>query len=98
LLDERKRRTWAEEKHLVAFTFIHPKIPYQEIDVLLRSPVPFDAAYTARRVLGAGAATVPVMSIDHLIVMKRHAGREQDLSDIATLERIKQLRDKNHHG
>jgi hypothetical protein len=32
------------------------------------------------------------MSVDRLIAMKRAAGRQQDLDDIETLERIKHFR------
>jgi hypothetical protein len=98
LLDERKRSTWIGEKNLVAFTFLNPKIPYQEVDVLLRSPVAFEEADGAKRVFPAGALRLPIMSIDHLIRMKRATGREQDRSDIDVLERIKTLQAKEDHG
>jgi hypothetical protein len=98
LLDERKRAGWIAEKNLVAFTFLNPKIPYQEVDVLLRSPVAFEEADGAKRVFSIGSLRLPIMSIDHLIRMKRLAGREQDRSDIDVLERIKALQAKEGHG
>ncbi len=98
LLDEQKRAAWIAEKHLVAFTFLNPKVPYQEVDVLLRSPVPFEDADRAKRVFSSGPLRLPIMSIDHLIHMKRQTGREQDRSDIDVLERIKALRAKEAHG
>lgn|SRR5574341_144544 len=98
LLDEQKRAGWIADKHLVAFTFLNPKVPHQEVDILLSSPVPFEEADRAKRVLSSGALRLPVMAIDHLIAMKNRAGREQDRSDIEILERIKALRTKDHHG
>ncbi|SRR5579884_712683 len=92
LLDPQQRREWAEEKGLIAFTFFHPKLQYQEIDLLLHSPVPFDEAYPKRITIHAGAIKIPVISIDHLIAMKQAIGREQDRADIRTLERIKMLK------
>ncbi len=98
LLDEQKRAVWIGEKHLVAFTYLNPKVPYQEVDILLRSPIPFEEADQNKRVLSSGSLRLPVMSIDHLIRMKAQAGREQDRSDIAVLEQIKALRAKGGNG
>jgi hypothetical protein len=92
LLDPLKRRRWVEEKASVAFNFFHPKLPYQEVDLLLQSPVSFSEAYPQRVTIRAGAIRIPVISIGHLIEMKRAIDREQDRSDIKTLERIKELK------
>jgi len=92
LLDPRKRQEWINERRLIAFTFFHPKIQYQEIDLLLESPISFDSAYQTRSVVTVESIQIPVMSIDHLIEMKRRTGREQDAADIQVLERIKHLR------
>lgn len=92
LLDPQQRRQWAEEKGLIAFTFFHPKLKYQEVDLLLQSPVPFNEAYAQRVTIQAGVIQIPVISIDHLIEMKQAIGREQDRADIQILERIKDLK------
>jgi hypothetical protein len=92
LLDPQQRRQWAEEKGLIAFTFFHPKLQYQEVDLLLQSPVPFNEAYPQRVTIHVGAIQIPVISINHLIEMKQAIGREQDRADIQTLERIKALK------
>ncbi len=91
LLDPERRREWVEQRNLKAFTFVHPLRPLQEVDLLLESPVPFDAADRAKRVLAAGHLRIPVISLDHLIAMKRAAGRAQDAADAETLERLKRL-------
>ncbi len=91
LLSPDVRENWKKTKGLVAFTFIHPKIQYQEVDLLLESPVSFIQADRNKTVVTVESARIPVMSVDHLIVMKRMAGRPQDLDDIGTLERIKHL-------
>jgi len=92
LLSPEVREEWKKTKGLVAFTFIHPKIQYQEVDLLLESPVSFEEADRNKTVLTVESVKVPVISIDHLIAMKRATGRQQDLDDIETLERIKQFR------
>ncbi len=91
LLDPEKRRFWIEEKSLIAFTFFHPKIQYQEIDLLLKSPVSFGILEKEKTVVTVDSFCIPVISIEHLIEMKRKTGREQDESDIHVLEKIKEI-------
>jgi len=98
LLDEEKRAAWFTEKHLVAFTFLNPKVPYQEVDILLRSPIPFAEADQGKRILASGSLRLPVISVEHLIRMKAQAGRDQDRSDIEVLERIKAMQAKETRG
>jgi len=80
-----------EQRNLKAFTFVHSLRPFQEVDLLLESPVSFEEADRAKKVLGARHLRIPVISLDHLIVMKRVAGRAQDAADVEALERLKRL-------
>lgn len=91
LLDPARRREWVEQKNLRAFTFAHSLRPLQEVDLLLDSPISFEDADRMKKVLTAGHLRIPVISVDHLIAMKRVAGRAQDAADIEALERLKRL-------
>jgi hypothetical protein len=44
-----------------------------------------------------GGFMIRVASLDHLIAMKRAAGRQKDLADVTELETIKRLR-RQHGG
>jgi hypothetical protein len=92
LLSPRTREDWKKSKGPVAFTFVHSKIQYQEVDLLLESPVPFEEADRDKTVVTVEGVRIPVVSIDHLIAMKLGSGRQQDRADIEVLERIKGLR------
>ena len=92
LLNPENRQRWIKEKGLIAFTFAHPKLQYQEIDLLLTSPVSFDDAYADKVEMTVESVRIPVAAIWHLIDMKKQCGRAQDLSDIKVLERIQQLK------
>ncbi len=92
MADPDVRQQWKTEKHLLALTFTHHALPFQQIDVLLDIPVPFDALYERSQSLVIAGVSVPVASIGDLKTMKRHAGREQDLSDIEMLERVERIR------
>lgn len=91
LLDPELRREWVEQRNLKAFTFVHSLRPLQEVDLLLESPIPFEEVERAKRVLAAGRLRIPVVSLDHLIAMKRASGRAQDAADVDALERLKRL-------
>lgn len=91
LLDPEQRREWVEQRNLVAFTFVHSLRPLQEVDLLLASPISFEEADRAKKILTAGRLAIPVISLDHLIAMKQVAGRAQDVADVEALERLKRL-------
>jgi hypothetical protein len=56
-----------------------------EVDIFVREPFDFEAAYQRRieAPLGTGLATV--VSLEDLLALKREAGRPQDLADIEAL-------------
>ncbi|HEY5648774.1 MAG TPA: hypothetical protein VIU33_04705 [Nitrospiria bacterium] len=91
LLSSDKRKEWSRTKGLKAFTFNHPKVRYQEVDLLLESPVPFAEGDRDKTIMTVEGISIPVISVGHLISMKKKVGRKQDLADIETLERIKRL-------
>ncbi|CAN5595835.1 hypothetical protein BH23ACT6_BH23ACT6_20210 [soil metagenome] len=86
--DAELRGQWVEQRHLIAFTMHDPDDALREVDLLATSPIPYaDLAADADRFTIEGV-TVPVASLAHLLAMKRHAGRPQDLADIAALSAL----------
>jgi|SRR3989338_2694884 len=84
---------WKKEKGMIAFTLYRSAVPYEEIDILINSPIPYSVAGKNRVKLKAGAISVQLVSIDDLIRMKRKAGRNQDLSDIEALKKVKVIKE-----
>lgn len=89
LADPKKRKIWREEKHMIVFSFIHLRLPYQQIDIFLDNPMDFEEANRARYLTTAKRIKIPLLSIDHLIKLKLDLGREQDLADVEALEKVK---------
>ncbi len=58
-------------------------------------PVPFDELLGRTRRANLYGLEVPIAGLSDLIAMKRKAGRPQDLLDIAALERIALLSDRD---
>lgn len=64
-------------------------LPPCRVDFLTSiSGLEFDPAYAAKKVADIGGISVPLVSLVDLITAKRASGREQDLRDVAGLERV----------
>lgn len=91
LADPLTRREWSEEKGMLVFTFMHPRTPFADVDVLLSPRVPFEELWARRVGKRLGETTVFVAGIPHLKALKGVAGRKQDLADIEALTRLEQF-------
>jgi hypothetical protein len=60
----------------------------REVDVFATEPVPLEDLLAEATVVTIGGVPVSVASRQHLVAMKRRAGRPQDLADIAALEEL----------
>lgn len=84
---------WVEGMSLEHFTtertMFQIGLPPCRVDFLTSIPgLEFPQAYAARKMANIEKLAVPFLSLSDLITAKRTAGREQDLRDVANLERI----------
>ncbi|MFC1620871.1 hypothetical protein ACFL2G_01070 [Candidatus Omnitrophota bacterium] len=86
------RKKWIEEKDMKVFSLCNIKMPYIIIDIFVENPIEFKKLYDNRINISVGEFKIPIVSIEHLIKLKKIAGRKQDLSDIVSLRRLKELR------
>jgi len=82
------RESWIENKNMLVFTFYDPKNPVLIVDVFVREPIPFSELSGKAVMLEMDGEAVPVCDIEHLIAMKKKAGRGKDLEDIKYLQAI----------
>ena len=82
------RRSWVEERNLIAFTLHDVNDPLREVDLLATTPIPFVELRDSSDLLDVDGVRVRVASVEHLIAMKRASGRPQDLADVDALSRI----------
>lgn len=83
------REQWRRERGLVVFSLHDPGNPLREVDVFAEEPLPFEELWAAAETMEISGAAVRVASIDHLVHMKRVAGRPQDIADIAALDALR---------
>lgn len=94
IADGKTREIWIRQKNMKAFNFYKDR-ELKEVDIILDSPVSYEEAAKQKTLLKAGPITIPLISIDHLIKMKRKAGRPIDKLDVAELKQIKRWRGKS---
>ncbi len=75
-------------KRMRVFSLYHPDISIQEVDIFVRNPIDFGEAYARKKLVKIGDLRIPLLSLDHLIALKKKAGRRQDLSDVEALKKL----------
>jgi predicted nucleotidyltransferase len=90
ILDRKTREDWIKKKHMKALNF-YKEGELKEVDIIIESPVSFKEAEKDVIRIKVDDLTLPVISIDKLIEMKRKTGRAVDKLDIEELTKIKKL-------
>ena len=79
------RKTYEEEKNLIAWTFVNLAKPSEIVDLLISEDL--DQLQTIQ--ISVHEQSVCVVAVDEIIRMKTLSGRRQDLSDVKALEALK---------
>jgi hypothetical protein len=64
---------------------------HMTVDIFTRYPMDFEELWSAASTFALSRTHVRVASLEHLIRMKRDAGRPTDVIDIEALEEIRRL-------
>lgn len=91
LSDEKKILAMMQEKGLVAYTFMNAREPQFSIDVIVGTSLKFADYERDRTLVKAWDVTIPVVSIDDLIGMKKESDRKKDAEDVVALIELKGL-------
>lgn len=91
LSDAKRVQKFLEEKGMTAYTYIDPHQPQFSIDILASASLDFDQFDTRKVLIEMGELSIPVISIDDLIGMKKMANRQKDIFDIEALLQLKGL-------
>lgn len=87
--DEEVRESWVRERNLIAFTMHDPGDARREVDLFAHPPIAFAELWADSQVMSVAGVSVRVVSLAHLIEMKRISDREQDRADVAALLRLR---------
>jgi hypothetical protein len=84
------REGWIRDKGMMVFQMYSDQAR-MSVDIFVRYPLDFDDLWSQGTEIELPGASLRIASIDHLILMKREAGRAQDLIDIEKLQKIKKI-------
>jgi hypothetical protein len=92
LLDETIRRNLVKTKNIIAYSYHNNRANYMNLDVLIDVPFSFEDMWNTKESRSLFQSTeVYIVSLAHLIAMKKYANRIQDKSDIESLYKLKNL-------
>lgn len=91
LKDQKQVKSWLKEKNMLAFSFNPPKNNPLQIDIIIEESLKFDKIVKNKIIKKIDNVSIPVVSIDQLIKMKRRADRQQDITDLEALIQLKNL-------
>lgn len=80
--DPATRREWIETKNMMVLQMRDPSDIRRSVDLFVDYPIPFEDLWQRAERLRIDDVVVTVASIDDMLIMKRKAGRAQDLDDI----------------
>lgn len=84
------REGWIRETGMTVFQLYSDQTRLS-VDVFAEYPLDFDTLWSQAAAVEVSGNRLRIASIDHLMQMKRTAGRAQDRLDIEKLEKLKEL-------
>lgn len=86
--DTAQRDDWFERRNMLVFQMVDTQDPFCSVDLFVRNPLEFDAAWAQSLVEIISGVPVRVIGIRDLLTMKEAAGRPDDLRDVAALNAL----------
>jgi hypothetical protein len=92
IADKKTRHDWIKNKNMKAFNFYKGETAYEEVDIVIDSPVGFKEAIKDAVEVKASGLSLKVISPKKFIKMKKYSGRDKDLRDIEELKLVRNLK------
>ena len=96
-IDAKTRKKLQKEKGMIVFSFYHKSNPFKAIDMFVKEPIKFSSLYKKRCKIRVEGIIIPLISLDHLRILKKRAGRAHDLDDLDQLDAIKKIKGKKQN-
>ena len=86
--EESKRLELEKEKNLIAYSFYNSISNYMHVDVLMKCPLSFEEMWRDKETRKSTGYYVNLVSVVHLIEMKKFSNRKQDRDDVLLLTKL----------
>lgn len=87
-VSKKEREKAISEKNLIAYSYFNSISNYMNLDVLIDTPFPFDAIWNDKEEREIEGITINIVSVNHLIEMKKYSNRKQDQDDVTLLSKL----------
>ena len=77
---------------MYVLSFFHTKKHLNNVDILTNEPIKFDLLNKKSKKIKIKNITIPVVSLEHLICLKKNSSRAKDVDDITNLKAIKKIK------
>ncbi|MCS7004580.1 MAG: nucleotidyl transferase AbiEii/AbiGii toxin family protein [Cytophagales bacterium] len=91
LLDESYRISVIKNRNLIAYSYYNTRSNYMNLDIMIDMPFSFEEMWKVREIRRTEKIEINIVSLEHLIEMKKYANRIQDQQDISLLSRLKNI-------
>lgn len=88
LADPAKREEWRRRRNMIAFPLWDEANPERIVEIFVYEPMAFEQMRAQAVLQHLDGIPIPIASIEHLIAMKKEAGRPHDRQDIEALRRL----------
>jgi hypothetical protein len=92
IADKKTRQDWIKNKNMKAFNFYKDERRYEEVDIVIDSPVDFKDAIKNAIKFKLGNLSLTIISPKDFIKMKKASGRDKDLRDIEDIRLLRKLK------
>ena len=92
IADKKTREDWIKNKNMKAFNFYKGERTYEEVDIVIDSPVDFKEAIKDAIEVRVEGLSLTVISPREFIKMKKSSARDKDLKDIEDIKSIRNLK------
>ena len=83
-----ERQKVIRDKNLIAYSYFNSRSNYMSLDVLMDVPFAFHELWEKKEVRSIDEINVNIVSVEHLIIMKKYANRKQDIDDVILLSKL----------
>ena len=88
-VSKKEREKAISEKNLIAYSYFNSLSNYMNLDVLIDTPFLFEDMWIEKEERLIEGVSVNIVSVEHLIAMKKYSNRKQDIDDVLLLSKLK---------
>jgi len=92
IADKKTREDWIKNKNMKAFNFYKGEKSYEEVDIVIDSPLDFKKAIKSAVKTKVRGINLTIISPKDFLKMKKAAGRDKDLRDIKELKKARSMK------